>query len=226
MSEFFNQPLLALDMPEGSLALTFDDGPTRQSGLLGEYLFNLGIQAVFFVTGKRAKAFPQQLRRLAETGHVLGNHTYSHVALPRAKDPVNEIRKTDDLISPYIDSEPILFRAPFGRWSRDLPARLDDPSLRPHLGPIHWDIGSYGADWWCWKQGVNLPIEECGQRYLRDIETHRQGIVLLHDCQKTFEMISWLIPRLLTRNYKFTDVYASQNLAHAASYVMSRRGQQ
>jgi peptidoglycan/xylan/chitin deacetylase (PgdA/CDA1 family) len=226
MADFFRQPLLALDMPEGSLALTFDDGPTRQSGLLGEYLSNLGIKAVFFVTGKRAKALPEQLRRLAEMGHIVGNHTYSHVALPQARNPVNEIRRTDDLICPHIESEPILFRAPFGRWSSDMPARLDNPSLRPHLGPIHWDVGSYGADWWCWKPRVNLSIEQCGQRYLRDIDAHRQGIVLLHDCPKTFEMILWLIPRLLRRDYEFTDVYASQNLAHAARYVMSRRGQE
>ena len=79
MRDFFEEPLIAIDMPEGNLVLTFDDGPSERANVLGEYLARRGIQAVFFVVGKRVEEFPDQLRRLHRMGHTIGNHTYSLV---------------------------------------------------------------------------------------------------------------------------------------------------
>jgi peptidoglycan/xylan/chitin deacetylase (PgdA/CDA1 family) len=223
MSDFFAEPLLALDMPEGCVALTFDDGPCEQSGALGEYLLQHEIRAVFFVVGKRIEAFPKQTQLLSEMGHTLGNHTYSHVAMPRSINPVAEIHRTDQLISRYAQTAPILFRAPFGRWSRSMPDRLNDPKLCPHLGPIHWDIGSFGADWRCRGRATRSSIKMCGDRYLSEINAFKQGIVLMHDHPNSMDLVSSLIPRVLQLGYRFTDLYASKNLTNAAQYVMARR---
>lgn len=223
MSDFFAEPLLALDMPEGCLALTFDDGPCEQSGALGEYLLRYGIRAVFFVVGRRVEAFPRQTQLLSDMGHTLGNHTYSHVVMPRSINPVEEIHRTDQLISRYSQTVPILFRAPYGLWSSHMPNRLNNPKLLPHLGPIHWDIGWHGADWRCRGRANRSSIEACGERYLCEIDSFKQGLVLLHDRPSTMDLISWMIPRILQRGYQFTDPYASKNLTNAAHYVMARR---
>src|SRR5207237_904050 len=66
----------------GKAALTFDDGPDpshtpRVLDVLGAH----GITATFFLIGERAAREPALARRIAEEGHDLGNHTWSHRSL-------------------------------------------------------------------------------------------------------------------------------------------------
>ena len=66
------------------IALTFDDGPhpyyTEQ---LLDGLKERGAKASFFVLGEQAQACPDLIRRMQEEGHLVGNHTYSHMQLGR-----------------------------------------------------------------------------------------------------------------------------------------------
>ena len=70
-----------VDSPR-KIALTFDDGPhpyyTQQ---LLDGLKERGARATFFVMGKQAEAYPELVLRMQEEGHLIGNHTYSHVQL-------------------------------------------------------------------------------------------------------------------------------------------------
>ena len=67
------------------IALTFDDGPhpyyTEQ---LLDGLKERGVQVTFFVTGEHAKLHPDIIKRIYEEGHLIGNHTYSHMQLTAA----------------------------------------------------------------------------------------------------------------------------------------------
>lgn len=64
------------------VALTFDDGPDPLTTprLLARLAAN-GVEATFFVTGKRARAYPELVRAIADAGHTLGNHSFSHSTL-------------------------------------------------------------------------------------------------------------------------------------------------
>src|SRR5215210_2456240 len=66
----------------GRIALTFDDGPDRQTTppILDE-LRQHDIEATFFVLGSKVKENPDLLRRIVEEGHTIGNHTYDHADL-------------------------------------------------------------------------------------------------------------------------------------------------
>jgi peptidoglycan/xylan/chitin deacetylase (PgdA/CDA1 family) len=64
------------------IALTYDDGPNPRCtaalmALLGEH----GARATFFVVGRWAEREPGLVRELADGGHALGNHTWSHPVL-------------------------------------------------------------------------------------------------------------------------------------------------
>src|SRR5260370_36395086 len=61
-----------------SVALTFDDGPTEDTGRILDVLGAHGLKATFFMLGRQVKLFPQIARRVVDEGHEVGNHSYSH----------------------------------------------------------------------------------------------------------------------------------------------------
>lgn len=64
------------------IALTFDDGPhPTYTPLLLDGLAKRKVKATFFITGENAEAYPELVKRMQEEGHLIGNHTYSHIQL-------------------------------------------------------------------------------------------------------------------------------------------------
>src|SRR5919108_301985 len=62
-----------------AVALTFDDGPDPVfTPRVLDILAQFGVRGTFFVIGKRAEQHPEIIRAIADTGHEVGNHTYTH----------------------------------------------------------------------------------------------------------------------------------------------------
>lgn len=62
-----------------AISLTFDDGPhPEHTPALLDELDAAGIEATFFIVGERAKRHSALVRRIAEAGHEIGNHTWTH----------------------------------------------------------------------------------------------------------------------------------------------------
>ncbi|MFJ5766119.1 polysaccharide deacetylase family protein [Lysinibacillus sp. NPDC093210] len=82
------------------VALTFDDGPTDNVNMILPLLEKYHAKATFFLIGEEIEKHPDEAKKIAEEGHQIGNHTYSHnrmvfKTLSYYKD---EIEKTDLLI--------------------------------------------------------------------------------------------------------------------------------
>ena len=58
--------------------ITFDDGPSPSTNAILDILDSYGVKATFFVTGKEGEEYQNAYRRIAESGHTLGMHSYSH----------------------------------------------------------------------------------------------------------------------------------------------------
>ena len=70
------------------VALTVDaEHPDRPHNLVGredallEQLGELDVRATFFIQGRWAEAFPDQARRIADAGHLIGNHSHYHARM-------------------------------------------------------------------------------------------------------------------------------------------------
>ena len=61
-----------------TVALTFDDGPSRYTPRILALLRRLRARATFFVVGDLAERYPSLLRREARAGMGVGNHSYAH----------------------------------------------------------------------------------------------------------------------------------------------------
>ncbi len=99
------------------VALTFDDGPTKNTDAILSLLDDYQVKATFFLIGKDLEGQPKEARKIAEAGHQIGNHTYSHKRMV-LKSPAfikHEIEKTDDLIADIGYTESIVVRPPYGK---------------------------------------------------------------------------------------------------------------
>ena len=217
-------PLNGSHIPEKKLCLTFDDGPGETPGegagpktlKLAGFLRQEDITACFFMTGIHLAKYPRIAPMVSAMGHIVGNHSYTHrkpfpELLQEGGDIASEIEMTDELIRKYNPESTIYFRAPWGDWSGEVAAELNnkiDNGLH-HVGPFHWEMGA--MDWNYWLHGDSA--ENCADYYLEEIQAKNRGIVLMHDSttdlakarenNRTFETVKILIPKLKGLGYSF-----------------------
>lgn len=205
-----------------TLALTFDDGPSNYTNDMLDVLARNQVRATFFVVGTRVRRHPAAMERMMREGHVIANHSFSHVNLNQYVETpqrlIAQVANTNAAIAPYVrPGQGLYFRAPYGVW-RKAHARIlnEDPVLQQYVGPIYWDVGggiSYddngtlraAADWDCWAQ--DLSADECARGYLREIRRKKGGVVLMHDIrERSLWMVKMLLPQLIEEGYTFVTL--------------------
>src|SRR5215472_1487677 len=105
-----------------TIALTFDDGPNANTPAVLDALKAEGVKGTFFIVGHMAHLHQDILARIAAEGHLLANHSASHVFLGEhfVEHPdllIAQIREVDDMIAPLMPAgTKFYFRAPYGTW--------------------------------------------------------------------------------------------------------------
>ena len=193
-----------------SIALTFDDGPSEDTLKLLPYLADEGVKATFFQCGMNVDRLPEIARQVAEAGHEIGNHTYSHIRLcPRigwqmnlrsTREIYEEFARTQASIESTTGIVPKFLRAPYGlRWMG-----LGSTQRRLHLTGVMWTV--IGHDWE-WR------APEVSELVLR--RSAPGGIICLHDgrdIQRKPDLTEMLlavreiVPTLKARGYSFETV--------------------
>lgn len=128
----------------------FPDHPARDplgtcQDLL-EILRGRHVPATFFIQGSWARAYPDLVARIAEDGHLVGAHGYSHCNLKRmsADGIVDDLNQCHDvLLEAGVESRP-WFRAPYGSVD-DRGGRITTAIQAAGYRHVHWDVG--GCDW-------------------------------------------------------------------------------
>jgi peptidoglycan-N-acetylglucosamine deacetylase len=142
-SQIFGSTLVSPER-SGELALTFDDGPNPAwTPQLLEVLAKHRVKATFFLVGKYAEAEPYLTRHIAESGHVIGNHSWSHpnLALTSPNRVREELLRTKHLLEEITGAAVQFFRPPYG-------ARRPDVLLAARelgMAPVLWNAMT--ADW-------------------------------------------------------------------------------
>ena len=104
-------------VPDGSVGLTFDDGPQPGStDRILDVLAELGARATFFCVGKNARAHPELVRRIRAEGHAVGSHSMTH---PHPGETArSELRREyvdgRRAVSDVLGADTRLFRPPHG----------------------------------------------------------------------------------------------------------------
>lgn len=172
------------------VALTFDDGPsTVYTGILLDGLKERNVKATFFLIGKNAEENPDLVKRIYTEGHLIGNHTYSHVEITKISDEeaMEELEKTDEIIYSITGEHVQYMRPPFGSWQKELESRLD-------VLPVLWTVDP--LDW------TTENVEEIVNKVVT--ETEENDMILLHDCyESSVQAALQIIDILQEENYEF-----------------------
>ena len=176
-----------------SIAITFDDGPSsRYTGRLLDGLKERSVKASFFLIGENAEENPELVERIYKEGHLIGNHTYSHVQMTHLSEEaaVREIEKTDQVISAITGEHVAYMRPPFGAWQRELEVRME-------VLPVLWSVDP--LDW------TTENVDEIVSKVVTEVE--EGDIILLHDCYaSSVEAALRIVDILQKEGYEFVTV--------------------
>lgn len=185
-----------------SIALTFDDGPSESTPILLDYLEREQVPATFFQCGMNVARLPRIARDVADRGHQIGNHTYSHPLLA-IKPPAfiaREFGEAQTIIENETGVRPTVLRPPFGvRWLGMRPVQQ-----RLGLLGIGWTIIGYD---WAW------PADRIARHVLAVVSAG--GVIVLHDGRETrtrpdvsamLAATKEIVPALKDRGYRFETV--------------------
>ncbi|MCF3119800.1 polysaccharide deacetylase family protein [Streptomyces arenae] len=137
-------PILRMPGRDRSMVLTFDDGPDpRYTPHILRTLRRYDVRAMFFVCGEMAVDNKDLLREMADDGHLIGNHTWSHPLLPRLSRAAmrDQIERTCDVVEDVTGDPPEWFRAPYGAWNRNAFQLGADLGMEP----LAWTVDT--LDW-------------------------------------------------------------------------------
>ena len=152
------------------IALTYDDGPNDPHTLkLLDVLARHNVRATFFMIGRYVQQRPDIARAVAQAGHVIGNHTFTHpvLSLQSASETRSQLVDCRQALQDAIGQHSKLFRPPFGARR---PATL---RMARSLGlePVMWNVTGYD-----WNAPPAAVIEKKVARQMRGGD-----VILLHD---------------------------------------------
>lgn len=199
--QLFGELVARVETEERVVALTFDDGPDpRNTERLLDVLDAHDAKATFFMVGRQVEKYPSLARMVAERGHEVGNHSWSHhrmvfIAPSTARD---EIERTDEALAAAGIEGPFSFRAPFGKKLFVLPWVLSEMGRTNILFDVIPQPGDY----------LRPPADELAADVVR--QTRPGSIVVLHDGggprDETIEATGAIIEALRADGYRFVTV--------------------
>jgi peptidoglycan/xylan/chitin deacetylase (PgdA/CDA1 family) len=202
--QWYGQTFTGLSRRSRKIALTFDDGPNDPYTLqVLDILGRHNVKATFFMLGQYVQGRPDIARRVADTGHVIGNHTFSHpnlifLSATRVK---KEIEDCERALSDSVGQHSSLFRPPFG-GRRPASLRV---ARSLALQPIMWNVS--GSDWKApsaayIEQKVASRVRGGSVILLHDGGHERMGV----DRSKTVAATDRIISRCKAEGYEFVTI--------------------
>ena len=197
--------LISLPTKEKTVALTFDDGPDGSSmPKILDILDHYQVPGTFFFIGQQMADFPETIQRAQAEGHVLANHSWSHIRPTDVKSDtlMREVQQTQSALARY-GTKTKLFRPPFGLVEKkQMPALI-----RAGFQIVAWSIDS--MDWY-----FDNPddIVTCVVKNI-----HPGAIVLMHSSggpanrQATIESLPIIIEILRVKGYHFVTLTDQTN---------------
>lgn len=218
--DFFTPALTEKDVPVGAkvIYLTFDDGPSANTGKILDILKRYNVKATFFVIKNETYAY--NYKRIVEEGHSIALHSYTHdySAIYRSEDAYfNDLNNISDYVFEKTGVRTRMIRFPGGSsntvsrsYCRGIMSRL--AVLTAEKGYVYYDWNSANND----ATGRNLSVAQI--RNAADSYGGRTPLVMLmHDAAakgKTVEALPGIIEYYKGLGYYFLPLNENSTTAH------------
>ena len=156
--------------------------------------------AAFFVVGHMIESAPDIICRMAEEGHIVGNHTFHHPDMSAISDPAAFRQELEELSALYRETVgedmPLFYRPPQGKYSVENLKQAHDLGYQT----VFWSLAY--VDWYVDDQPT---AEEAYAKLLPRI--HDGAIVLLHSTSRTnAEILDDLLTKWEEMGYSFASL--------------------
>lgn len=184
---------------KGTVALTFDDGPTEKyTPQILAILKKYNIKASFFMVGMNAKAHPDMVRLVLAAGHQINNHSMTHPMLTKLSDKqlINEITEPQTIIENIVHFKPVCLRYPYGASNSHVRGMIR------HYGIVPLPMGWNSFDYDC--PGVDKIVSNV-LNYVRSGQ-----VFLMHDGfdrrEQTVAALPQIIEGIKKKGYGFSTI--------------------
>jgi peptidoglycan/xylan/chitin deacetylase (PgdA/CDA1 family) len=155
------------------IAITFDDGPCKQTKEILSILDKYNAKATFFLIGSQAEINRDIVAEIAKNHHNIGNHSFYHnnwFPLGGTRKIIKELSDTQTILSEITGVKPVYFRPPFGVTNPSVAKALKSFNFKT----IGWSVRSLDT--------VKKTPEKILDRVKSKIGPG--SIVLMHDTSK------------------------------------------
>lgn len=206
-----------IDPSKPMIALTFDDGPSKNTSHLLDLFALYGGDATFFIVGSRVPEYSSIASREATDGHELAMHTYNHAKLTvlSTAEIQQEVQSCADIIKSYTGYDVRLLRPPGGACN---------DTVKAAVGELGYALVNWSIDTEDWR---TRDADSTYQVIMS--EAKDGGIVLCHDLyEATASAMDRVIPELLAQGYQLVTVsdllsYNSEGGAQAGELYSQRK---
>lgn len=206
-------PIYNVKTEEKVVAISFDAawGADKTEGIM-KILKDYNANATFFLVGFWVENYPEIAKKIAENGFEIGTHSNTHPDMAKlsAEQIKLELQTSCDIIKNTTNTEPKLFRPPYGSYNDTLISTASNLGLTT----IQWDVDS--LDW----KGISAV--DITTRILNKV--YNGSIILCHNnSDNILEALPMVLDRLVKRGYTIKcigDIIYSQN------YTINHNGTQ
>lgn len=208
-------PIYCVDTDQPQVALSFDAAwGNEDTDILLDILSNNNVKATFFMTGGWIENYPEDVKKIAEAGHDLGNHSENHKQMSKldAAACKTELMTPHEKVKALTGVEMTLFRPPYGDYNDQLVEVCNNNGY--HV--IQWDVDS--LDW------KDYGAQNIADTVLNHKSLGNGSIILMHNGAKyTKDALQTIITGLKDKGF---DIVPISELIYTENYYTDHEGRQ
>lgn len=189
--------------------LTFDDGPSENTGAVLDILKQYNAKATFFVIGKTDPASLDLYKRIVAEGHSLGIHSYTHKytqVYASMESFQNDVLSLQAHLKSVTGQEVHLYRFPGGSSNKVSKVPIEDCiRFLSENGFTYYDWNATNGD----ATGKEISLEEMVSSVTSVLDKYQNLTVLMHDGagkQKTVEALPAILEQLQARGAQILPI--------------------
>ncbi|HBM99434.1 MAG TPA: deacetylase [Ruminococcus sp.] len=189
-------PIYCVETDKKQVALSFDAAwGNEQTDTLLEILDKYDVKSTFFLVGDWVDKYPDDVKKIAEKGHDVGNHSNTHPYMTKlsTSDMTGQIQACNEKIKKITGETPTLFRAPYGDYNNDVVRSVKGCNMYC----VQWDVDSLD-----WKDPTPEQITKNVTSKLKD-----GSIILMHNgATNTPEALPMVIEGIKNAGYEIVPI--------------------
>ena len=186
--------LISLYNEKKLLVLTFDDGPSKYTTELLDFLESTNTPATFFLLGEQAEKYPDIVLQ-ESLNNLVCIHSYTHKFFTKIskEEVLEQVNKTSNIIQDITSITPKYIRVPYGILDDNVKETLKEVNLENVL----WTVDS--LDW-------KFKNKEQVVEYIKQ-NTTGNDIILMHDIlQSSVDAAKEIITYYNEQGYEFVTI--------------------